>query len=359
MRVYKTANQCIKYSNKKIAKMNSKDPFMTIHSIALIGAGRIGRVHAASIVGNPRSRLKYVADASPDYAAAFASDFNCVATTPEAALGDEDIAAIVIASSTDTHVDFIEQGMAAGKHVFCEKPIDLDIARVDACLAAIAGSAGRLFIAFNRRFDTHFGDLRRRVAAGEIGELELLTITSKDPGPPPRAYLEVSGGLIRDMMIHDIDLARFILNEEPTRVMATGAALFDDNARALGDLDTAVVTLQTPSGKIATISNSRRASFGYDQRIEAHGSKGMLSAGNLHQTTVSLADESGIRGATVMPFFLERYDAAYRAEWDAFIDYMEDKPVPAPTGIDGQRALMIANAGYESLKTGRAIDLTW
>ncbi len=332
---------------------------MSHYPIALFGAGRIGRIHAASIAGDPRSSLRAVVDVNADFAASMAKDFGATAMSPNDALGDPNIAAIVIASSTDTHVDLIEAGAAAGKHVFCEKPIDLDIDRVNACLEAIADASTQLFVAFNRRFDTNFGDLRRRVAAGEIGDLELLTIISKDPESPPRAYQEVAGGLIRDMMIHDIDLARFILNEEPIRVVATGGALFDDVARSLGDLDTAVLTLQTASGKIATITNSRRATFGYDQRIEALGSKGMLSAGNVVENTVHLANGDGITGAKVMHFFLERYAAAYRTEWSAFLDHLDDGSTPSPTGIDGQRALMIADAGYESLKTGRAVDLIY
>lgn len=330
---------------------------MSDFKIALFGAGRIGRVHAGSVLANPRSTLKYVVDVNADFARSVAADFGATATSADEALSDGDVDAIIVASSTDTHVDFILKGIAAGKHVFCEKPIDLDIERVNACLKEIDGRPQKLFVAFNRRFDTSFGDLQRRVAAGEIGDLELLTIMSKDPGPPPVDYIKVSGGIIRDMMIHDIDLARFILGEEPATVTATGAALFDEGARSEGDLDTAVVTLQTASGKIATISNSRRATFGYDQRIEAHGSKGMLSAGNKYENTVTLANGDGIRGAPVQNFFIERYTPAYRAEWDAFLGHIADGSDPQPTGVDGQRALMIADAAYRSLEEGRTVKL--
>lgn len=330
---------------------------MPQHQIALFGAGRIGRVHAMSIAASSRACLKYVVDVNADFAKILASDFGAEATTADAALADPDISVILIGSSTDTHVDFIKMGAAAGKHVFCEKPIDLEIARVDACLDAIKTSGTKLFVAFNRRFDTHFGGLAKRVADGEIGDIELLTIISKDPESPPRAYQEVAGGMFRDMTIHDIDLARFILGEEPVKVTATAAALHDPVARSIDDIDTAVLTLQTASGKIATITNSRRATFGYDQRIEAHGSKGMLSAGNVHDDNVRIANGGGIKGAKVKHFFLERYAEAYRAELDAFLDCIENGTPPSPSGVDGRKALIIADAAYQSWREERTVTI--
>jgi myo-inositol 2-dehydrogenase/D-chiro-inositol 1-dehydrogenase len=212
-------------------------------------------------------------------------------------------------------------------------------------------------VGFNRRFDPHFATLKYRLDAGEIGPLELLTIISRDPAPPPPAYVVTSGGLFRDMMIHDLDMARFLLTEEPIELHAYASCLIDPAIGGAGDVDTAVVTLRTGSGKLCQISNSRRATYGYDQRIEAHGAKGLLRAGNVVATTVELANASGCATDPVLPFLLERYAAAYRAELDAFVSAVNSGTLPLPNGDDGLRALLLADAATESARTGQAIRL--
>jgi myo-inositol 2-dehydrogenase/D-chiro-inositol 1-dehydrogenase len=254
-----------------------------------------------------------------------------------------------------THADYIEQAAAAGRPVFCEKPIDLSAARVRTCLAAVRQAGIPLMVGFNRRWDPHFGTLKRRLDAGEIGRLELLTIISRDPSPPPLSYVTSSGGLFRDMMIHDLDMACFLLGEAPVAISAFGSSLVDPAIGAAGDVDTALAMLRTASGRLCQISNSRRAVYGYDQRIEAHGAGGLLRAGNVHPTTVELADGSGFRSDPVLPFFLERYAASYRAELDAFVGAVRDRTPVRPNGEDGLRALLLADAAVEAMRTGQVV----
>ena len=328
-----------------------------MHRIALLGAGRIAKVHVQSIVGHARTELAYVVDVDREAAEAMAGAHGARAVDAETALADPEVAAIVIASSTPTHSDFIEAGAAAGKHVFCEKPIDLDSARVRECLANIAGMDAKLFVAFNRRFDPHFRHLKSELDAGAIGRVEQLIIHSRDPEPPPGDYIRASGGIFRDMTIHDLDLARFFLGEEPTELWASASTLVSDEIAALGDIDTAVVGMRTASGAQAVITNSRRTTYGYDQRIEVHGSLGLLAAGNVPESTLVHGGAHGFTSQKAMHFFLERYSAAYRSEWDHFVDVLDGKAEPSPTGIDGARALAMADAAFESVATGRRITL--
>ena len=239
--------------------------------------------------------------------------------------------------------------------MFCEKPIDLSLARVDALLARVTDCDSPLFVAFNRRFDPAIAAMAERIAAGEIGDVELVSIVSKDPEAPPLAYLEGSGGLFRDMTIHDLDMACFLLGEEPASVVATAAALTSADVRAAGDVDTASVTLQCPSGRIAVITNSRRASAGYDQRVEVHGSLGTLRTENVPITTLVLESAGGVRHERPVHFFIERYAAAYRAEWAHFVDVMGGAR-PAASGRDGRLALALADAALASLKSGRRVS---
>jgi len=323
-------------------------------SIAVIGAGRIGRIHARSIAGHARARLAGIAD--PDEAAA--GDLSTACGTAPITL-DEAFAAeaVLIASPTPTHADYIERAAAARRAVFCEKPIDLSAERVRACLEAVARAGTTLMVGFNRRFDPSFAELKRRLDAGAIGRLETLAITSRDPAPPPAAYLAQSGGLFRDMMIHDFDMARFLLGEEPTTLHAAASCLVDPAIARAGDVDTAMVTLTTRSGALCQITNSRRAIYGYDQRIEAHGSAGLLRAGNARPTTLEIADAHGFTTDPALPFFLERYAAAYRAELDAFIAAVLDATPATPTGADGLRALLLADAAVVSAQTGGVVGL--
>jgi myo-inositol 2-dehydrogenase/D-chiro-inositol 1-dehydrogenase len=322
--------------------------------IAVLGAGRIGRIHAGNIAAHQDARLAGIADSIPAAAASLAEALGTRALTIDDTLRAD---AVLIASPTPTHADYIERACAQQRPVFCEKPIDLSADRVRACLTAVRQAGIMLMVGFNRRFDPHFAALKSRLDGGEIGVLELLTIISRDPSPPPIAYVESSGGLFRDMMIHDLDMARFLLGEEPTEVTAAASCLVDQAIGAAGDVDTAIVTLRTASGRLCQISNSRRASYGYDQRIEAHGATGMLRVGNILPTTIELADAAGFRTDPVLPFFLERYASAYRAELGAFITAITTGKPARPNGEDGLRALLLADAALESSRTGCMVRL--
>jgi myo-inositol 2-dehydrogenase/D-chiro-inositol 1-dehydrogenase len=326
-------------------------------SIGLLGAGRIGQIHGRNIAASPRARLAAIADPLPDGAKALSHATGAPVRTPEEILADPAIDAILVGTPTDTHADFIDRAATAGKAVFCEKPVDLSSARIRQTLERVEKTGMPLMIGFNRRFDPNFAALQRRLADGTAGEVELVTIISRDPGPPPISYIARSGGLFRDMMIHDFDMARFLLGEDAVEVFAVGSSLVDPAIGEAGDVDTAAVVLKTASGKICQISNSRRATYGYDQRIEVHGSKGLLSAGNVHETTVQFAGEKGISADPVQNFFLERYAAAYRNEIEAFIDAVLKGEKPKPDGQDGLKAQMMADAATESRETGKPVKI--
>lgn len=325
--------------------------------IGLLGAGRIGRIHGANVAAHPRATLAAIADAMPEAAQKLAAETGSKVASIEAIIADKDIDALVIGTPTDMHSDLIEAGAKAGKAVFCEKPVDLSSERIRACLAVVKQAGTPLMIGFNRRFDPNFAAVLKRIQAGEIGEVEIVSVISKDPSPPPAEYVSRSGGLFRDMMIHDLDMARFLLGEEPVEVFAVGSSLVDKAIGAAGDVDTAAVLLKTASGRIAQISNSRRASFGYDQRIEVHGSKGMIRAGNIHNTTVEVATAGGFLADPVQNFFLERYAAAYRDELDAFITAVESGKAPSPSGEDGLKAQVLADAATESCQSGKPVRI--
>lgn len=322
-------------------------------TIGLLGAGRIGALHGRNIAANARAALAAIADALPAPAEALGSELDVPVRSVGEILADRAIQAVVICSSTDTHAELIEAAAKAGKAIFCEKPVDLSSERIKACLKIVENEGATLMVGFNRRFDPHFAALQSRLAAGEVGVVELVTIISRDPAPPPFAYIQRSGGLFRDMMIHDFDMARFLLGEEPVEVHAVGSSLVDPAIGQAGDVDTAAVLLKTGSGKICQISNSRRATYGYDQRIEVHGSKAMLRAHNLHEHAVERADADGFRSAPVMNFFLERYTPAYKFELDHFLNCITSGKRPAPTGEDGLRAQMLADAATIAHQTGQ------
>ncbi len=324
---------------------------------AQFGAGRIGAIHANSLAGSGLGRLRHVVDVHAPAAEALATRYGAQVSTTEAALADPQVGAVIIASSTDTHADLIIAAARAGKAIFCEKPIDLSLARVDACLEAVQAAGVPMLIGFNRRFDPDFSELHRRIQAGAIGAVEQVVITSRDPGPPPVSYIKVSGGLFRDMTIHDFDMARWMLGEEPTEVFATGSNLVDPGIGAAGDIDSAMVVLKTASGRLATINNSRRASYGYDQRVEVHGSLGRLIAGNRVGSTVEQADAQAVSTEKPLHFFLERYAMAYRAEMLAFIEAVTNG-TPMPVGAaDGRQALVLADAALRSMAEGRVVRL--
>lgn len=326
-------------------------------SICQFGAGRIGAVHAANIAANPGTRLGCIVDIDGVAAAAMAARYGAAIGERESALADPAIDAVVIASPTETHAELIIASAAAGKAIFCEKPIDLDIARVAACLARVAAAGVPLAVGFNRRHDPSFQALKRAVESGQIGKLATLHILSRDPAPPPPAYLRKSGGLFRDMMIHDFDMARWLLGEEPVKVYAEASCLVDPAIAAVGDVDTAMVTLATGSGALCHIHNSRRTSFGYDQRIEVFGSGGMLQAGNRYTTTVSWTTEEGRHASNPLGFFHERYREAFAAELDDFAEAVETGRAPLAGGEDGRAALEIADAACRSLSEGGPVRL--
>jgi myo-inositol 2-dehydrogenase / D-chiro-inositol 1-dehydrogenase len=325
---------------------------------ALFGAGRIGRVHADSIDVHPQAELAWVYDPIESAALAVAKRYGA-ATAPSvnAAIDDPTVDAVVIASATPTHVDLLTRAVRAGKAVLCEKPIDLDLARVDRCWTEIAALNPTVLLGFNRRFDPSFREVRDRIAAGEIGRLEQLTIVSRDPAPAPREYFAASGGLFRDMTIHDFDLARFFLGEV-VEVYATGANVVADYIAELGDIDSAVVVLRGADGTLCHITNSRHSAFGYDQRLEAFGSDGMLSVGNQHPSSVRLSNADQTEAAReYLNFFLDRYTTAYRAELAHLITVIEQGGQPSPGFADGREALALADAALESLRTAQMVRL--
>ncbi|HWJ74433.1 MAG TPA: inositol 2-dehydrogenase [Kaistia sp.] len=327
---------------------------MTVR-LGLLGAGRIGKVHAAAIAAIPAAKLVAVADAFPEAAKALAASSGAEVRDADAIMAAGDIDAVLITTPTDLHASMIEQAARAGKAIFCEKPIDLDVARVRACLAVVAEHGVPLMVGFNRRFDPNFVEVRRQIDAGTIGKVEMVSITSRDPAPPPADYIKRSGGLFRDMTIHDFDMARFLLGEEPVSVFASASVLVDPVIGELGDYDSASIILTTKSGRIAQISNTRRASYGYDQRIEVLGEKGLVSADNLRATNVEIANGSGYLREPLLNFFMTRYTEAYRAEITAFVSTITSGAKVSPSGDDGLKALLIADAALRSVKEQRAV----
>ncbi len=324
---------------------------------ALLGAGRIGKIHGKNIVNHPDCALLHIVDVYEEAAQKLAQELNSKASSMEEALNDKQVDAVIIASTTDTHADFIEAAAKAKKAIFCEKPIDLDSHRVAKCLDVVKECNVPLALGFNRRFDPNFQALKAQMDGGKIGNCELIILTSRDPSPPPVDYIKKSGGLFRDMMIHDFDVAVWLLGEVPCEIMAYGSCFVDKAIAEAGDIDTAMVMLKTNSGKIAHINNSRRAVYGYDQRIEVHGEKGSLSAKNIPVDTVVFSGESGIISAKPLDFFLERYAAAYKNELNSFIKDIQEGRNPSPGGLEGKIALALADAADQSYRNGQPISI--
>nr|CAD6438082.1 inositol 2-dehydrogenase [Rhizobium sp. Q54] len=323
---------------------------------ALLGAGRIGKVHARAVSGNPDADLGFVADASGDAAKAISEQYGCRVSTIDEIAADPAVDAVIICTPTNTHADLIETFARAGKAIFCEKPVDLDVARAEACLKVVRETGAKLMLGFQRRYDPHFSAVKKAIADGRIGDVEMIQIISRDPGAPPMDYIKSSGGIFRDMTIHDFDMARFLLGEEPMTVYATASVLTDKAIEGV-DFDSASVTLTTASGKHCTISNSRRATYGYDQRVEVHGSKGTISVENQRPVTIELATGAGFTRPALHDFFMTRYVEAYAAEIAAFVSVVKDGASPSPSGEDGLRALMLADAAFRSVKQGVVVTL--
>ncbi len=323
-------------------------------AIALFGAGRIGAIHARNAVAHPDLTLKYVVDAVAPAAEALAAACGAAVATADQVLADPEVAGVIVASSTDTHLDYCLAAAAAGKAIFCEKPIDLDLARARAAVAKLASA--RMLLGFNRRFDPQFQALKSQLDDGAVGTLETLTIISHDPAPPPIAYVKVSGGLFRDMAIHDFDTARWLLGEPPVEVFAAASCLVDPAIGEAGDVDTAKILLRSAGGRQCLISNSRRSGYGYDQRIEAYGSAGMVRAGNVTESALSTWTEPGAAAAPFQNFFLDRYADAYRLEMDHFAEVLAGA-APRVGLDDALAALTLAEAAERSARTGAPVKL--
>lgn len=324
-------------------------------TFALFGAGRIGRIHARNVASQPRARLKYVVDPNGAAASELAAAVGGAPAQSEAVFDDPDVDAIVIASSAETHAELIMRAIESRKAIFCEKPIERSTERTRACARSLHEAGSSLFLGFQRRFDPSFAALHRCLADGEIGRPELVVLTSRDPAPPPIDYIERSGGLFRELMVHDFDVARWLLGEEPTEVYAVGSCLVDPRIGAAGSPDTAVATLKTASGAICLVNMSWRAAYGYDQRAEVLGSKGMLQVGNRQATSVIRSDGQAVAGDRPLPFFLERYSEAYVAEIDAFIVALEGGHSFVPNEDDGLKALILADCAQQSALSGQPV----
>jgi myo-inositol 2-dehydrogenase/D-chiro-inositol 1-dehydrogenase len=330
-------------------------------NLGLVGAGRIGRVHAENLAYRlPQARLAAVSDVILEAAQKLAADFQVggVHQDYRRILEDPSIEAVVICSSTDSHAQIMEEAADAGKQIFCEKPIALDLARIDRALAAVDRAKVKLQIGFNRRFDPNFKRVRDAVAAGEIGEPHILRITSRDPQPPPMAYVKVSGGIFLDMTIHDFDMARYLVGTEVDSVYAAGGVMVNPEIGAAGDIDTAVITLHFANGVLGTIDNSRQAVYGYDQRAEVFGSKGMVGCTNNLPNSAVVSNAAGIHGALPLFFFVERYTESYIAEMRAFLEcILEDTPPPV-TGLDGRIPVVMGYAAKRSYEEKRPVRLS-
>tara|TARA_B110000914_G_C15479674_1_gene454988 strand:+ start:583 stop:1563 length:981 start_codon:yes stop_codon:yes gene_type:complete len=324
--------------------------------ICLIGAGRIGTVHAMAIAGDETAILHSVVDFDQEVAERLAQKYNAITLRLDEAFNNKEIDAFIIASSTATHADLVEKCAKAGKPVFCEKPIDLSLERALSCAKAVEESGIVCMLGFNRRFDPHMASLKSKVDANAIGSIQSLVITSHDPEPPSMDYIAGSGGLFHDMMIHDFDMACWILSDTPSSIYVAANAANDDIANQ-GDVDTASVIMNMKKGSIVTIINGRQATFGYDQRIEAFGETGMLQVKNTLEDNVVLSNSMGINQAKSKHFFLERYEKAYHNELVHFMQSFQSGSKPSVNISDGVLALKIAEAAKKSLQSGNPVNL--
>ena len=327
--------------------------------VGLIGAGRIGRVHAANLAQRlHRATLLAVADVNKVAAEQVAGQWGGYATNDyRQLLSDPAIDAVLVCSATDTHSTIIIEAAAAGKHIFCEKPVDLTLTKIDAALAAVDAAGVKLQIGFNRRFDPNHARVRQAIVSGEIGDPHLFHIISRDPAPPPIAYIQVSGGIFLDMTIHDFDMARFLMGREPTEIYAAGGVWVAPATGEAGEIDTALTTLKFANGAMGVIDNSRRATYGYDQRVEVFGSLGSITTGNHFANSAVISTNASVRRDLPLNFFMERYTESYVAELSAFVEAIkDDTPVPV-TGADGRAPVVMGMAARRSLDEGRPVKL--
>ena len=329
-------------------------------NVGVIGAGRIGTLHIEHIAQNiPDAQLVAICSLDRGRADSLAAQFNVPKVTDDytTLLADTQIDAVLICSSTDTHAQISQEAAEAGKHIFCEKPISFELAQIDETLAIVEKTGVKFQVGFNRRFDASFRRIREAVAGGEIGEPHILRITSRDPGPPPIEYVKVSGGIFLDMTIHDFDMARYLIGDEVTEVYAIGGVRVDPGIGEAGDIDTAVITLKFRNGVIGMIDNSREAVYGYDQRVEVFGSKGMATAANPLTDTVTFSGSEGTRAASPPYFFVERYKPAFLAELQAFFTCIREDTPPLVTGEDGRVPVVMGFAALQSLRENRPVAL--
>ena len=330
-------------------------------NIGIIGAGRIGKVHAQSITYNvPTAKVLGITDVFKDGLQELADKYGIekVYNDYKEMLADEEIDAVLVCSSTDTHADISIEAAKAGKHVFCEKPVDLTPAKVQAVIDAVAEAGVKLQVGFNRRFDHNFAHVRNLINEGKVGDLELIKITSRDPAPPPAEYAAVSGGMFLDMTIHDFDMARFLAGCDVTEVYANATCLVDPAIGEAGDVDTAIINLKFENGALGVIDNSRRAAYGYDQRIEVFGSLGAAMAANDTPTNVTIMNDAGVTTDKPLYFFLERYMQSFRDEMVQFVDaVLNDKATPT-TGTDGLNSILVALAAKKSVQEGRPVKIS-
>ncbi len=330
-------------------------------TIGIIGAGRIGKLHAQNLAFRvPDVKLVAIADVVLTAAQASAGACGCATAYQDyhAILDDRSIEAVVICSSTDTHAQIVEEAAAAGKQIFCEKPLHFDLARIDRVLDAVKKAGVKLQVGFNRRFDANFKRVRDLVAAGQIGEPHIVRITSRDPEPPPIAYVKVSGGIFLDMTIHDFDMARYLIGDEVSEVFAAGGVMVDPAIGAAGDIDTAVITLRYARGAIGTIDNSRQAVYGYDQRVEVFGSRGMVAVSNNKPDSAEWSTADGVHSSLPLFFFLQRYNDSYIAEMRAFVECIQKDSTPLVTGADGRAPVVMGHAARKSYQETRPVKLS-
>ncbi len=327
-------------------------------NLAVFGAGRIGHVHALNAAGMRSVRVKYLVDpVASDQAAFLAAQIGADIACAESVFSDTSVDGVIVASSTDTHAELLLRAASAGKAIFCEKPISLDFATVETAVNAVEASGVACLLAFQRRYDPDFRFVRERIVSGDAGALEHIVMHTRDPSPPPRAYVERSGGMFRDQAIHDFDMARYLLGEEIATVYAVGNCLIDPEIGAAGDIDTAMVTLTSVSGRFVQLINCRRAPFGYDQRLEVLCSKEVLYVENRPQRGVSIADANGFRASPPMNYFIERFADAYRNEMAAFVCMIETGDRPLAGIRDGLEAQRIAEAACVSMQNGQPIHI--
>jgi myo-inositol 2-dehydrogenase/D-chiro-inositol 1-dehydrogenase len=330
-------------------------------NVGVIGAGRIGKLHTENLAYRvPDANVLAIADVFLEAAEKCAADFQIPSAVQDyrEIMENPDIEAVMICSSTDTHARMIEEAAAAGKHIFCEKPIDFDLDRIDKALEAVDKAGVKLQVGFNRRFDPNFKRVHEVVAAGEIGTPHILRITSRDPEPPPIEYIKVSGGIFLDMTIHDFDMARYLIGNEVSEIYAAGGVMVDPEIGQAGDIDTAVITLRFENGTIGAIDNSRRAVYGYDQRVEVFGSEGMVAVSNNTPDTAVYSNAEGVHSSLPLFFFVERYTESYIAEMREFIECIQQDKTPSVTGIDGRIPVVMGYAAIKSYEENRPVNLS-